>query len=333
VTQRRTLIVLVGATLGAVLASDGIGAREEPDPGAELLRRARGQVATEGFEGEVVVEWRDLDGAHQSAVVVRGAHGSIEVSAGREFVSTVDGGYRREQDHWVAVRSRDAIDVVPEPSSKYDLQVSAGPLVADRATTVVDAVLPESGVLIERVFIDDATGLMLRRERFGADGTVVRRVSFVSIRMGAQSLARVDDQTMAVSAAQDTARLGGIYRDPEHAGDGFEVVSRARDDNGVAHVLYSDGLLTVSVFEEPGSLDWPALSEAGESVEVDGVPGVRYSLAVGAAFVWERDGVVYTALSDGPDDQTLAVAASVSAPRVEGRVARLARTLLAPFEL
>lgn len=308
-----------------------VGAGEPSDPGSELLAAARARVDAADFAGTVVVEWRAGTTTRREVVEVRGSDGTIEVFADRSFAMTADGVLRHDDEGWVTVGAADALDVVPTPGDKYRLDVSDGPIVAGRTTTVVDAVLPEAAVLVERIFLDRETGIMLRRERYDASGTeVLRSVSFTEFRAGPTDVAAV---TASVDDIDAPGRLDGSYRDPEHAGDGFALLARTVDESGTAQLLYGDGLLTVSVFEEPGQLDWAALPSGGEPAEVDGVDAARYVLPVGVAYVWERGGVVYTAVSDAPEEQILAVAASVSGDRVEGRIADLARTMLASFEL
>ena len=327
--HRVVAMTVLTAVLGLTLATQARGTTVE-DPAA-LLRDARNRIATTSFLGTVVVEWRDGEGVQRNEVAVRSANGTIEVLSDRSFVRTVDGGLRHDDSGWVELGSTELLDVVPTPSAKYDLALQTGPVIAGRTTTAIDAVLRDGGGLVERVFIDRETGIMLRRERFDADGsTVLRSVSFVELSIGEVAL---DVPDFEVSSARPTRRLEGIYRDPDHAGDGFVLVGRSLHSDGTAQLLYGDGLLTVSVFEEPGVLDWSALPTDGVATRVDGVPARRFELTVGLAYVWERGGVVYTAVSDAPEGQILGVAEAVSAERVDGRVAQLARTMLAPFEL
>ncbi len=327
--HRVVALTVLTASLGVTLATQARGTSVEDAAG--LLRDARERIATPSFSGTVVVEWRDAEGVQRNEVAVRSADGTVEVLSDRSFVRTVDGGLRRDDSGWVEMGSTELLDVVPTPSDKYDLTLQSGPAIAGRPTTAIDAVLRDGGGLVERVFIDTETGIMLRRERFAADGsTVLRSVSFVELAIGEVSLEVPDFEA---SSARPTRRLEGIYRDPDHAGDGFVLVSRSLHGDGTAQLLYGDGLLTVSVFEEPGALDWSALPDGGVATRVDGVPARRFELAVGFAYVWERGGVVYTAVSDAPEGQILGVAEAVSAERVDGRVARLARTMLSPFEL
>lgn len=330
-TMRRLTTVLVGAIAGIALGLGPSVAAETPDEGSALLQRARDRLADARFEGVVLVEWRDIEGLHRARVAVRGSQGSIEVVAARRFVSTATGGFVQVQNDWTTVQERTEIDVVPIPAAKYDLVVASGPDVVGRSTTVVEATLPGVGV-VERVFLDDASGLLLRRERLDAAGAVVRAVSFEEITIGARPTVAVPDEARATDA-DPRGRIDGAYRDPDRAGDGFTIVSRTMRPDGVAHLLYSDGLLTVSVFEQPGTIAWETLPAGGSPAEVDGVAAVQYRTAVGTATVWARDGIVYTTVSDAPAHEVAELAESVSGDRQDNRLARFARAVLAPFEL
>lgn len=70
-------------------------------------------------------------------------------------------------------------------------------------------------------------------------------------------------------------------------------------DAGAMHAEYTDGLSTVSVFEERGTLDTSTL--AGFQVRtVDGMTQyVREGLPTVA--VWGSDGMVYTVVTDAPE--------------------------------
>jgi hypothetical protein len=91
------------------------------------------------------------------------------------------------------------------------------------------------------------------------------------------------------------------YRAPDRAGAGYVLVSRARHDDGV-HLVYSDGLFSVSVLEQRGEVDWGAMPRGGADAAVDGERARRYVEPMGDVVVWERDGVVYTCVSDAPTD-------------------------------
>jgi hypothetical protein len=82
---------------------------------------------------------------------------------------------------------------------------------------------------------------------------------------------------------------------------GYQLVGRSRHPNGV-ELLYSDGLFTVSVLEQRGDLDTSRLANGGTAVDVGGNGATRYSEPGADVLVWERDGTVFTCVSDAPPD-------------------------------
>ncbi len=309
---------IAGLVAVAALLSNA-AASPDDNPAVELLAQARARIGSTGFAGVVVVEWATNDGVVRHEVEVRGAGGTIEVRNPYTLTRTA-----------ISLGSTTGFDVVPDPGAKYELTTRDGPLILDRSTSMIEIRLPDGDALIERIFVDDVTGIMLRRERFAANGSILRAVSFVefSLRDGT-----INPLTTDGRESELVGRLDGIYRDPATAGDGFELLSRSIDVEGHAHLLYGDGLLTVSVFEEPGALDWDAAPDGGVATRVDGVRARRYHRAIGTTYLWERGGVVYTAVSDAPEAQILGVAESVSSDRESNAIARLARTTLDVFEL
>jgi hypothetical protein len=67
-------------------------------------------------------------------------------------------------------------------------------------------------------------------------------------------------------------------------------------------LFYSDGMFSASVFEQRGDLNWDTLPAGGTTAEIDGTRTRRYHEANGEVLVWERDGLVYTSVSDAPSD-------------------------------
>lgn len=310
-------------TLGGLVAMAAVlphaAADTNQSPASELLAQARAQLSSTGFEGTVIVEWATSDGVERNQVEIHGVGGTIEVRDEQSLARTA-----------ITIDAESSFDVVPDPGEKYDLTLRSGPSILDRTTTLIEIRLPDDDRLLERIFVDDASGIMLRRERFAPDGSIVRAVSFVEFSLSDDP---IDVPPIEPDESDPVGRLEGIYRDPASAGDRFELLSRTIDVEGNAHLLYGDGLLTVSVFEEPGALDWSAVPPGGVATRVDGVRALRYERPIGTTYLWERGGVVYTAVSDAPESQILGVAESVSTGRESNVVARLARTSLDVFAL
>jgi len=61
-------------------------------------------------------------------------------------------------------------------------------------------------------------------------------------------------------------------------------------------------VFTASVFEQQGDLDWGALPSGGADSQLAGTRTRTYHEPSGGVVVWERNGLVYTCVSDAPSD-------------------------------
>lgn len=167
----------------------------------------------------------------------------------------------------------------------YLLAVDPHPrLVADRKTYLVTVKRPSGGTLARRFWIDSGSGLILKREIYGADGKLAVTVGFSDItyhvRLPASlfdlsSLARtvrvaeLPTAEIAVSLKTLPSQLAGKASAPASLA-GYRLVGATTTKIGlrpVLHLRYSDGLNLVSVFEQrrtqPGR---PTLVPSGQRV-------------------------------------------------------------------
>lgn len=83
---------------------------------------------------------------------------------------------------------------------------------------------------------------------------------------------------------------------PAEVGGSLYLVHSERIGRGT-HAVYSDGTRQVSVFEEPGRVDWPALPE-GSLIDLDGSPGWHGTVDGYDVVVIERGRRVYTIVAE-----------------------------------
>lgn len=323
--------LVLALTVVALGAQDGRAAGDADD----LLARAATAASAVEFDGVVDVAWREGATVHHETVSVRSRaghvqFGSVDAASGRVMSDTAERLVRDTGADWRLVwAAGDSLASPPSPSEKYELVTGDGPVVAGRTTTLVTA--SASGRTVERLAVDTETGVVLRREQLDRRGAVTRAVSFTSITVYG-GVTRVTGPPPARSATPSAlASVPAPYRAPEHAGDGFELVGRFRHDDGTVQLFYSDGLVGLSVFEMPGTLDWDALPGGGRRVEVDGHRARAWSTAVGEVLVWDADGVVYTCVSDVPDGDLDGVLAALGARDRRSFLASVADALLGPF--
>jgi sigma-E factor negative regulatory protein RseB len=324
--RRRSAIVLLAGAL--VMTGFVVNHAEADDEGTtatdrnvDILQRARRQAANHEYSGIVKVRWLDANGtAHSSETHVRYDHGVVEVGTDGHVVST-------STDAFV-------LDGAPRADAKYTVTRAQGPIIAKYPTTQLDARRDRDGELVERFYVNERTGLVLGRESYDdASGAPRRELEFAEVWPDALH-AGLGDASDASSASQSARRIEDVdapYRAPGSAGDGFRLVARYERPGPIVQLTYSDGLLSASVFEQPGRLNWDALPAGGHAGDVDGHPAVMYSLPVGDAIVWEHGGVVYTSVGDVPAADLFGIAVDVSRGNGNGGVTRMARTVLAPF--
>lgn len=157
-----------------------------------------------------------------------------------------------------------------------------------------------------RLWLDRATGLLLRAQTLDERKEVIEQISFSDVRIGERidrsalkSPWSTDGWSVVRSEYRqaDLAKLGWIVPTP----DGFrrtkEVVRRMHSADAM-QVVFADGLATISVFIEPGS----ALADPPDAVRIHG-PTSAFSRRVSEALV--------TVVGEVPPGTVRAVAQSV----------------------
>lgn len=198
----------------------------------------------------------------------------------------------------------------------YSLAAAGRARVAGRDADVVAARLPGPGGasrrLVARFWVDRETGLALRREVYDRRGRVVRASAFVDVTVGAdgQFQAAAEDQRAAREAgrawgetfdADEVARLRRHGWDCPRSLPGPLALVDARrggQRRDIVHLSYADGIASISVFQQRGTLDGERLdgyrrvSRSGHPVWVrDEVP---------RRVVWSAGGTVFTVVADAP---------------------------------
>ena len=87
---------------------------------------------------------------------------------------------------------------------------------------------------------------------------------------------------------------------PTEVGGSMYLVHASRVGRST-HAVYSDGSLQVSVFEEPGRVNWEALPQ-GDRIELDGSPGWHGSVDGYEIVVVQRGRHVYTIVAEPTPD-------------------------------
>lgn len=322
----------------AALVVAMVGAAPALAAGPAPLERAREAAEHTAFQGVLHVRWRDGDVARSERLTVEAAagalvvHGRNRVMAGPAFGRLVSHGEGGWEEMWLP-----SLAPAHRPDgSKYVTTAPVdGPEVAGRVSRVFE--VRHQGALLERIYLDAETGLLLQRDQFDAQGAVVRTLAFESLTIGhtGSRLAHPPSKAHHAPEAVAPEQLGRSAVAPGALADGYERLGIYRD-GPVLHVLYSDGVYDLSVFQQPGRLRSSDVPPSGERVTVGRATGWRYPWPGGQLVVWSSAGRVFTAVSDAPASQVLAAVRSLPpAPARElsllAKVRRACQALMEPL--
>ncbi len=159
---------------------------------------------------------------------------------------------------------------------------------------------------VARFWVDRETGLALRREVYDRSGRVVRASAFVDLTVGPLPAAEAGEDagrawahTLDVDAVDRLRRHG--WACPWSLPGPLPLVDARRggQDRAILHLSYADGIATVSVFQQRGSLDRERLD--GYRRATVGGHGVWLRDEIPRTVVWASGGTVFTLVGDAPE--------------------------------
>jgi negative regulator of sigma E activity len=327
----------VGAAALAVAAGAlGLGraAPAQPSSNAEdLLTGARTASEHASYAGALLVTWQDHGQVHTTETYAQVDAGVVDLGAGDNRVLSRDGQrWLAEPGGWTLVLGPDASAATPPlPDAHWDLRSAPGPVVAEQPTVEVDAADPATGATRARFFIDRATGTVLRRDLLDAHGGLLREIGFAAVAPVGAALPTPPPQRAAHDEPRPLTAVPSGDPAPSTVGRGYDLLGQYRQPDGSVQVAYGDGLFTLSLFEQPGSVDWDAMP-AGDDARLHGVQTRTYTTPTTTAVVWGVHGVVITCVSDAPPDQVQLAVKDVVGGGNESSVGdQIARFVLGPF--
>lgn len=237
-------------------------------------------VETEGGKGFVVVRGSQ-----------RGGYGAIPKGLFRQMGQTIP----------------ERPDLVAE---NYEMRQSGREILLGRPVTVLEVVPRNSGRPHRTVWVDDATGIALRIRDLGPSGGLIQEQVFEALDLS-PSISSQEIAAMEKALSQESdhhgppplltpeeasQRLRWKLVLPSYVPSGYQLVGvrLPRDQEGVAHILYHDGLGLISLYER--LVPWWARRskrpEAGEFID------------------WESRGIHYTLVGDASSGELLDMAKS-----------------------
>ena len=306
------LCLVVGAAMSIVVLRSPSSA-QEVDLGNQYINRAREAALATDFGGTLEVSWVGPDGIERRRLTVRSQGGVLSIGRNDGVVVQGPARFTKLNGGWATMWAESPSKPVRSPSDKWDLSVRGGPVIAGRATREVTASDRDTGRVRERRSFDAVTGILLRREQYDDQGDRVRAAGFTSITLPPQTPSgpapKVPTQSR-LEQPEPIERIPAGFDVPLGVGDGFQLNGAYRHDDGTLQLFYSDGLFSASVFQQPGSLDRDDLASGGVDRVIADQRVEQYDEPMGTVLVWEGDGVVYTSVSDAPDDELSKIVAS-----------------------
>lgn len=317
----------------------GDGPTVVPDAGGdwrEVLEAATAAAHSTPYEASVVMVTLDTSGPGVTELSLRrDDDGRLLSSSASWLVAHDHDGAMVQHDDGLSVRVGQ-VPTLPFMASELERNYQVA-LVgrADLATGSARVVTFERhGVLRERLFVDDATHLVVRRETYDRDGRPVRVMALTDLAVAPVDLDPMGEAThemlsrrTRMAPGQLAALDGHGWRIPTTVGDGFELRAGFAVDEGAAvQLVYSDGLYTVSVFEQPGSLASDATEGAVREVH-RGMPLYRWPGVQPLRVVWNGGDHTFTAVTDAPLGDLVDVVADLPHDDEPGILSRLRRGL------
>jgi hypothetical protein len=293
------------------------------DPAAVgLLRRAASAGAQLAYEGRTYVAEIGPSGTSASTVDVvhrPGAGTSVvvqTVGAADDIEWIPDGGVGLPIAS-VRVGNSAAISETDLLLLNYRIVVAGSGVIAGRTTSVAQA-LRTDGSVAARFEFDKLTGLMLSREIYGTGHLTA---TFLAIRFGTP-----DDPVPTTAVGQppevDAKALallrtkGWVCRDALPGGFAlFQVRRENYDGHPALHLVYSDGLIAMSLFQQTGHLDPSSLT--GFSQGLAGGTTVWWRNGQPNERVWQSGGLVVTVMGDVPIGALVDVVSVIPGGRID----------------
>ena len=287
----------------ATVASTPPDLQDDPEAVA-LVRRAAVAAATGPYVGTTTVVEADDEVQRRLEVVHVPGQGTLVRSGGTEAVDPDEpgSGSLSEATQYLDLLTRN-----------HALRTDGEAVVAGRAALAVVA-LRASGTIAARFWFDQATGLLLRREVFDASGAPAGWAAFEAL----EAPVPASDVSWTMPSQASPTPVGqaalGRLRDegwlcPEALPAGMALVGAHEADDGAVHLVYSDGVTAMSLFEQRGRLATDAMT-GYEREDVDGAVIFRRAGSP-PQWVWQSQGGVFTLVADVPTPAVARVLAAL----------------------
>lgn len=314
------LVLPFGASTGPAMASVGVTALvPTPGVGAEagvdavaLLEQAYSRSRIDTYHGVELVMVGNQ--SHQ----VRVSH-----VPGHTYLFS-DGSTQAYESSDTALAGSSVDPLSKDPlallKAHFRLTVMGTDTIMGRAAVVISAVTV-SGTTVAQFWVDKASTLLVRRDTYDSMGNVYTRVSYTELDVNKadpelSSLTSTPlrpDGTTENAASLARLRGRGWWAGSQLPG-GLSLFDAREVTTGgatVLHLSYSDGISSVSVFEQRGRLAGGALPTGWRTVSLADGRVVLQADGVPVRAAWQADGLVVAVIADVPPAAVPAVVAAL----------------------
>ena len=270
-------------------------------------------------------------------------HVGVSHAQGHTFLYAVgagaDGQVYEAADQTPATSAADPLSKDPLAllEQHYRLAVLGSDRVMGRPAVVVAATASD-GTVAAKFWIDDASSLVVRRDTFDSQQNAYTRVCYESLTVNAPAPAMDAKQLWTLQPAgteQTPARLRAQGWWAQTTLPGGLTLFDARElgtgSTAVLHLAYSDGLSTVSVFEQRGRLASGAVPAGWSRVIMPSGRHVVQATGQPLRVAWQAHDLVVAVVADLPQSAATALVEALpygAAPAQHGMVVgRLSRGL------
>jgi negative regulator of sigma E activity len=200
--------------------------------------------------------------------------------------------------------------------------------VAGHLVDVISLVNRYSGKTTMKLWIDEVTNLTLRREVYAPDGSVLLSMHFDNVKftnsIPLSTFALPDGYTITAGPSRGApsddpsavmTRSGFHPHGPHYLPEGFTAVAGdLADEHGVhiLHLLYSDGLRTVSLFENANGAAVDMSGYHPVNIDVSGIPMQSVEQGATMLLAWSDSGIHYALVGDLGITELERIATSIS---------------------
>lgn len=204
-----------------------------------------------------------------------------------------------------AALDRFSTDSLEHLLDTFEVSVGGSTRLLGRATVVIEA--HREGRLAARFWVDEASGLLLRRDLYDV-GRLMRSSRFTSLQVTRSAfLSHLPPEVSAPAATALPIQVSSVLQDegwtcPQTLPGGGSLISLRRlegVEEGV-QATYTDGLVTTSVFEQRGGLDPQSANVLAQTFDRTRLGGSTVYLRSGlpTVAVWQSGQVTYTVITD-----------------------------------